>query len=163
MKTKNTSQQTLVDGATETINACLAQLQEELAGLGLDILAKNSKALGKVTYEQLSGPPTPFIETIDALHEVTALTPTVLAQKLKSKASGAEDIWAITNGFLSKLTSTKGADPVLCFEVTDRCTGRTVPVALPAMHYNILTNDVSKFIRELKKFRKEIMNGRGGR
>lgn len=149
----------LAISASELLSPCLTQLQDELARIGVDILAKNEGSMNPAFQAKLTGPPTPFLETIDALHNAASLAPSDLVSEVKSKAFGAENLWALSSGFLRAVASTNGTLPVVCFDVTCRHTGRTVPVALPTMHYNLLAEEINKFVRKLKKFRKEIHRG----
>ena len=142
--------------ATVTLNQCFAQVQDELVHVVLDMLGGHPETLATVAIDTLKGSRVTFLETIDTVHKVIPFLPKARAQKLKSMVFGAEDIWALADGFLRTLASSNKPNQVICFELTDRCTGMTVPVALPAESHIFLAAEISKTLRKLKKFHKKI-------
>ncbi len=155
----STSQQKLVNTANELLTKCLGQLQEEFANTGLAIITKASATCDGIRPENLAGPPTLFLETLDAFHQAVSSAPVELKRDLKSMAYGAEDLWALTTGYLNKLASANGDLPAVYIEITDRHTGRTVPITLPIMSFNLLAEDINKSLRKMKKVRKKIECG----
>ena len=139
------------DGApldTTAFGACMARVESEVALVVDDVLAADI-ADGKM--DAADARRLKVLEAIDAAHALVPGLPKVPGKAYVSWLWGIEDSCALAHGYLRALSLAAGGDDVVRFEVTDRKTRRTVPVALPCTSQAFVAADIKKRLRELKQ------------
>ena len=110
--------------------------------------ATSFKAYMNVTRAQLGA-------AIEAAHALVPALPKAPGRDYARWLWGTEDSCALAHGYLQALALAQPGDEVVRFEITDRKTRRTVPVALPCASQAFVAADIRKRLRELRQLHKK--------
>ena len=92
---------------------------------------------------------------IEAAHALVPALPKAPGRDYARWLWGTEDSCALAHGYLQALALAQPGDEVVRFEITDRKTRRTVPVALPCASQAFVAADIRKRLRELRQLHKK--------
>ena len=143
------------DGApldVAAFGACMSRVEEEVARVIDDVLAAD---VADGRSDAAAARRADVLAAIDAAHALVPELPKVPARAYASWLWGIEDSCALAHGFLQALAIAASDDTVVRFEVSDRKTKRTVPVALPCASQAFVAADIKKRLRELKQLHKK--------
>ena len=139
-----------VDAAA--FGACMTRVEEEVARVIDDVLAAD-RADGNA--EAAAARRAQVLVALDAAHALLPELPKAPGRAYANWLWGIEDSCALAHGYLQALAAATRDDTVVRFEVSDRKTKRTVPVALPCASQAFVAADIKKRLRELKQLHKK--------
>jgi len=138
------------------LNQRMAELRKELAEMVRDVLADTTGRFGNAANLVQQCSDDNFSEAVDTVHSLVPFVHESMRPQLQKILWGIEHLYALADGFSRALSLSGSPDMVLKFEVTNRASRRTVPVAMPQLSYIFLAKDIDKEILNLKKLNKKI-------